>query len=349
MNHPYSVHLREQYGKLFEMMEKHPTKATVAEEEELTQTSNAQPAILAHSMLLWELFQNSLTMRKKDDPMFEKMKICSLSGHSLGEYIALPAAGILNFEDSMKFVEARGKVMERMLENEVLRDSTLHHQQRENKFGMLALIPCDKKKAEQLVKTFHDQTQHKWFLEVTNVNSDKQVILSGSQEAFHYLKTFFSLKKKWGILLPQELKVSIPFHSSLLRPVGKMFEPYVDKYIPIDENDSELPTKYKIFSNVTTQTVATKSELNSCLKQQVYTPIDWYGCALNICKDLADQKKKIEDATDNEVRTFVLEMGPKNILADLMNAMSFKNIEKPFNVLHLSTESSMSQFLDSLA
>ena len=117
-----------------------------------------------------------------------------VAGHSVGEYAALVAAGSLGFDDALRLVRERGRLMQEA------------GQVREG--GMAAILGLDESLVEQLC-------QQQTGAEIGNVNSDGQIVISGAKGA---LVQALDLARAMGAKKAVPLVVSGAFHSSLMRP-----------------------------------------------------------------------------------------------------------------------------------
>ena len=155
-------------------------------EEELRETVNAQPAILTTSMAALAAMAEARGYESPETPRF-------VAGHSLGEYTALVAAGSLTFEDALRLVRERGRLM--------------HEAGQVREGGMAAILGLDLALVEQLCQ----QTG----AEIANINTDGQIVISGAKQA---LVEALDLSKAMGARRAVPLVVSGAFHSSLMAP-----------------------------------------------------------------------------------------------------------------------------------
>jgi len=149
--------------------------------EELTKTSNCQPAIVMMSIACWKAYQIK-------HPQIEGY----MAGLSLGEYSALVAAGALNFEDAVYLVNKRGQFME---------EEAIKHPGK-----MLSIIGLDLTKVKEICMQVK--------AEVANINCPGQVVISGSLEVIEKAQI---LAKEKGAKLTVILEVSGAFHSSFMQ------------------------------------------------------------------------------------------------------------------------------------
>lgn len=162
--------------------------------EELTRTSNAQPALLVTGIA----FARALEAkgRKADIAM----------GHSLGEYTALVHAGVLDLRDALLVVRRRGLLMESASEKA--------------RGTMAAVIGAERSKLEEAI----GRCSGSGIVEITNFNSPSQVVLSGEHAA---LDEAIRIIEEEKIGKAMRLNVSAPFHSSLMKPAAEEFERFL--------------------------------------------------------------------------------------------------------------------------
>src|SRR5665648_588734 len=163
-------------------------------EEELTKTINAQPAVLTISIILYKLLQKN------------NINPSIVAGHSLGEYSALVAASSIEFKDAIKLVRKRGQYM-----------------QTATPLGtgsMAAIISLKKDKIEELIKKISKFGT----IEIANYNSPYQIVVSGKSEVIDQLLILGEEEEEVNVVL---LKVSAPFHSSLMRRAKKNLASYI--------------------------------------------------------------------------------------------------------------------------
>ncbi len=180
--------------------------------DELTRTSNAQPAILATSIAVLAAALESGAIEKR--PAF-------MAGHSLGEYTALAAAGALSFEDALLLVRERGRLMEKA--------------GTEQPGTMAAIVAM----AEDAVEDVCRESG----AEVCNYNLASQIVIGGTPEAVE--RACRLAKERGGRGLP--LSVSGAFHTSLMKTAAAEFAAALEKAaigepaIPVIGNVSGRP------------------------------------------------------------------------------------------------------------
>lgn len=205
------------------------------ETEELNKTSNAQPAIMAVSMAYFEVLK-SLGIINLDEVKF-------MAGHSLGEYSALCAAGVLSLEDTAKLLKARGAAMMQACID--------------NPGAMAALIGFDYAK----VKMIADDTG----CFVGNSNSPAQIVLSGSGET---VGKACELAKEQGVKRAVMLPVSGAFHSPLMQSAADVMAKVL--------NDAKFAEpSFKVVSNLTARPYVSATEIKDLLVKQITNTVKW--------------------------------------------------------------------------
>lgn len=211
--------------------------AREGEEEELTSTENAQPAILMVSVA-WARFLLEVGVQPH-----------SLSGHSLGEFSALVLSGAVNLEEGLWLVHRRGLLMKEATE--------------EVPGGMLAIIGLHKEKVEEVAKKARSWGK----IELANINSPEQIVLSGELLALQKAR---EIALENGARLVKFLPVSAPFHSSLMAKVAQRFSKELEK---ISLRDARLP----VVLNANLQPTRDKEVIREALTFQINHPVNWVG------------------------------------------------------------------------
>ncbi|MFD2171413.1 ACP S-malonyltransferase [Tumebacillus lipolyticus] len=233
-------------------------------EDELRLTYYTQPAILTTSIALLEVLK------------VEGIKPSAVAGHSLGEYSALVSAGAMTFEDAVRVVHARGKFMDEAVPAGL--------------GAMSAVMGADR---ELILKICQEVSQSHGPVELANVNSPGQVVISGKAEAV--AEAGRVLKENKGKVTP--LVVSGPFHSSLMQPAADQLAAVLQG---IAIQDAQVP----VIANVTAKPVQTGAEIRDSLTRQVSSSVLWEDSILTMKNDLG-------------IETFV-EIGPGKVLFNLL-------------------------------
>lgn len=205
-------------------------------EDELKQTANTQPALLTTSVAMYEAFA-----ARGIKPDF-------VAGHSLGEYSALTAAGVLSFEDAVSIVRARGEFMEQAVPG--------------GQGAMAAVLGGERESLEELCAEISNGGL---LVELANVNCPGQIVVSGSKEGVGQV---VERVKEIGAKRAIPLEVSGPFHSSLMREAAERLSGKLDS---VSFQDAPVP----VVANVTARPVQQSEEIKQLLVQQVYSPVLW--------------------------------------------------------------------------
>ena len=215
-------------------------------EDKLQLTKNTQPAILTVSYSIFKVLKQEFGFNFKNFKYF--------AGHSLGEYSALVCAEALNFEDAIYLLHERGKAMQEAVPL--------------GEGSMLAVLGLDIDKINELLLTFKDETG---VCEIANDNANGQIILSGNKKNIELIQKNFKEKKIKSILL----KVSAPFHCSLMKPAAKSME----KKINLTKLNN---SSYKIISNVTAKPENDQDIIKKLLIDQIFSTVRWRESIINM-------------------------------------------------------------------
>ncbi|OES44017.1 ACP S-malonyltransferase [Domibacillus iocasae] len=205
-------------------------------EEELTLTSNAQPALLAVSMAVLKRFEE------------EGVTPDFTAGHSLGEYSALAAAGAITYEEAVWAVHQRGNLMEEAVPA--------------GQGAMAAVLGMEREVLEEVTMSV---TQGGAVVAVANFNCPGQIVISGSKEG---VEQAAALLKEKGAKRVIPLNVSGPFHSPLMEPAAEKLRAVLDK---ANIQSSRIP----VVANVDAQPVTDAETIKENLVKQLYSPVLW--------------------------------------------------------------------------
>ena len=207
--------------------------------ETLTLTTNAQPALLTTSI--------AILSRLKE----HNIEADFVAGHSLGEYSALVAAGVITFEDAVAAVRKRGEYMEEAVPNGL--------------GAMAACLGADRTKLEELTANITNEGTQ---VQLANINCPGQIVISGSaagvQKAIERIKEI-------GAKRAIPLDVSGPFHSSLMQPASSKLQATFEQ---MKWEEAFIP----VISNVTAQPMVSREEIKEKLIEQLYSPVLWQDC-----------------------------------------------------------------------
>ncbi|MBQ7155152.1 MAG: ACP S-malonyltransferase [Synergistaceae bacterium] len=212
-------------------------------ENELTLTKNAQPAIMTVSIA---------ALRALTDELGADLKPSCVAGHSLGEYTALVASGVISFWDAVRLLRARGTFMQEAVP--------------EGKGAMAAVLGLD----EAGVKAMCEGIAPDGEISPANFNSPGQVVISGLTE---YIDKAIENAKTYGAKRAVKLNVSAPFHSKFMKPAAEKLKAEFEKV-------SWNPAKYDIIANVSAKPVKAPEEIRESLYAQTFSPVLWEGSVL---------------------------------------------------------------------
>ena len=203
---------------------------------ELMKTEFTQPAILTASVAVWQVLkEHGLTPD-------------IAAGHSLGEYSALVAAGAISFADAVHTVHLRGRFMQEAVPL--------------GEGGMAAIIGSN---PETIVKVCGEVSTEDLPVQAVNFNCPGQVVIAGATAAVE--KACEALKEA-GARRAIMLKVSAPFHSTLMEPAALRLKEVLDK---IDIHDTAIP----VVANVNAKEETKADEIRKNLVDQAAHPVHW--------------------------------------------------------------------------
>jgi [acyl-carrier-protein] S-malonyltransferase len=212
--------------------------------EKLTQVENLQPCLTAIEIICCMAARNI------------GLKAAAVAGHSLGEYPALWAAGVISLEDTFKLVHARGNLMKEVGDK--------------LPGAMAAVIGLNRKDLEELIVPL----AKKGILVLANHNSPEQIVVTGETDLVGDLCK--EAKAKGAKAIP--LKVSGAYHSPLMKEASRRFSEILDKV-------SFCRPKIPIYSNVTARPESDPEEIKDLIKKQICSPVRWYEIVINMDQD----------------------------------------------------------------
>ena len=235
--------------------------------DELQLTENTQPAILTVSYSIFKVL--------RDEFNFDLKSIKYFAGHSLGEYSALVCSESISFEDALYLLHERGKSMQKAVP-----------------IGRGSMVAVLGVKTEDIEKFINSLNNNKGVCEIANDNAEGQVIVSGDKEKVEIFKSI--LKENKIKTIP--LKVSAPFHCSLMKPAADEMR---EKIINIIFKKPLI----NIMNNVTADVESNPSNINQLLIDQISSTVRWRESIINISK--------------NNVDNFI-EIGPGKVLSGMV-------------------------------
>lgn len=206
-------------------------------EETLTETRVCQPALYVMGYAAYKLLEEA-----------GKLEGLSLAaGLSLGELTALAAAGSFSFEDGLRVVAERGRLMQEAC------DAT--------DGAMASMIGGSREDVEALCKA-HD-------VDMANLNCPGQIVISGESEKVGEAVEAAKASGTFRMVVP--LKVAGAYHSRLMEPARRKFEEFL-KGVQIRE------PRLTVLSNTTGKPVKTPGDIRTALARQVVSSVLWEDC-----------------------------------------------------------------------
>ena len=253
--------------------------------EDLNQTKNTQPALLAASYALSQIWQSNTSAQ----PVLS-------AGHSFGEISAISCGSALSFADAASIARRRGELMQSAVAV--------------GAGAMAAILGLEDAKLEQLCSTVNKEGA---IVEAVNYNALGQVVVAGHTAAVDAL---IELAKEQGAKRALKLPVSVPAHSSLMRPAAEAFVSVLDQV------QWSLPT-VPVIQNASLVVAADIDALKAALIEQLYSPVPWVKTIAAIKQSGAE---------------LVIELGPGKVLTGLA-----KRIDKTLQSVCVFDNASLEQ------
>lgn len=204
--------------------------------EELNQTHNTQPAMLAAGVAVWTAWCKLSPVR----PVW-------MAGHSLGEYTALVCSGAIAFEEAIKLVALRGKLMQEAVPA--------------GEGAMAAILGLED---HQVVSLCNDAAENQ-IVSAVNFNSPGQVVIAGNTEA---VERAIVIAKALGAKRAMQLPVSVPSHCALMQSAA-------DKLSATLQNTAITTPHAKLIHNVDVTSHESPDAIRQALAEQLYKPVRW--------------------------------------------------------------------------
>jgi [acyl-carrier-protein] S-malonyltransferase len=269
--------------KLSKLIEEGPNK-------ELTATPNAQPAIMASSIIILRVLEQEFG--------FKPAERCDVTlGHSLGEFAALVAGGFVEFEDSLYLIRRRAEIM-----SECSRQAM---EEFGGEYGMVALV-TEADHLQPLVEAIHEFLGHYSAgaksdsaqdlppiqqVLIANENSKNQIVLSGNIEK---IKALLTHVRQFGGHDPRavRLKSDSPFHSPLMKPAKKAMQRLLEGKSRVkgkeDQGIVTFPGVLECVSNVSARPFTSKEELKDLWARSCVETVRWWDSIKYL-----DQEQKV--------------------------------------------------------
>ena len=202
-------------------------------EEDLKQTVNTQPCIVTTSIAIMEALRSELNIV----PDYT-------AGHSLGEYCAMFAAGVMNLETTLKLIQKRAELMSM------------------TKGGSMSAIL---NASEDVLKAGLKEGQKVGYVDVANYNSPAQVVITGDEKAVEIAGNYILAN---GARRVVPLPVSGAFHSKFMQEAGNIFGEFIED---ADLNDSIIP----VITNVDAEPTMSAEDFRAKMPKQIYSSVHW--------------------------------------------------------------------------
>ncbi len=202
-------------------------------EDALKQTVNTQPCIVTMSIAALEALKSACDIT----PSYT-------AGHSLGEYCAMYASGVMSLETALKAIQKRADLMG------------------QTKGGAMAAVLNS---TEEALKESLKEASEVGYVDVANYNSPAQVVITGDEKAVAKAGELLLAK---GARRVVPLAVSGAFHSKFMENAGHEFENFV---ADLDLNNAEVP----VFTNVDATATTNAEDFRVKMPKQIYSSVYW--------------------------------------------------------------------------
>lgn len=214
-------------------------------EDELRKTTNTQPAILTTSIAALAILQQ------------EGLKPDMVAGHSLGEYSALVAAGVIAFEDAVQLVRKRGAFMQEAVPL--------------GEGSMAAILGMDRNVVVELC----EQASAIGVVQAVNFNCPGQIVIAGAVKA---VEKAVEMLKEAGAKRAVMLPVSAPFHCTMMRPAAEKLGLELEK---ITFSHARTP----VVANINAKIMTDKDMIKAALVEQAASPVLWEDCMKTMVRE----------------------------------------------------------------
>lgn len=257
--------------KLSDIIQDGPSKV-------LTQTTNAQPAIMATSIFILRILEREFNFKVADN--FDVTL-----GHSLGEFAALVAGGYIQFQDSLYLVQRRAAAM--------LEATQRAAQEYGGEYGMVAVI-TQPEYLPELINAIHDFVGHSSTgsksessedlapieqVLIANINSKNQIVLSGNIER---IKTLIAHVRQFLGHDPRAVRLhsDSPFHSPIMKPAVGVMRTLLNKKSRVHGRETEdiisYPADLPCISNVKARPFRSREDLKDLLSRGCLETVRWW-------------------------------------------------------------------------
>lgn len=209
------------------------------EEGRINLTAVTQPLLLTASVAIWRLWQE-----------LTDVKPAIMAGHSLGEWSGLVCAGVVQFEDALKLVQARGQFMQEAVPVGV--------------GSMAAVMGLD----DDQIRACCQAASQGEVVEPVNYNAPGQVVIAGHKAA---VSRAGEACKAAGAKRALPLPVSAPFHSELMKPAAEKLSEMINS---TQFAAPEIP----LVHNVNARLESNPEAIKQLMIQQIFQPVLWVDC-----------------------------------------------------------------------
>ena len=253
--------------------------------EDLTLTVNLQPAVTAVNLACLAVIEK------------ENVEFHYCAGHSLGEYSALSAAGVISKEDTARLVFKRGALM--------------HREATRNHGAMHAIIGLPIDTVADLVT----EVQKDGLVSVANHNTELQIVITGAPEAVEKVSSLATAQGAKSV----PLKVSGAWHSELIKGAEEEFKAY------LDTADFNRPGKSILF-NVTADSSNDSDEIKDIMGRQLCSPVRWYDTISKLMEN--NVEIFVEVGPGRVLAGLLKKILPRDYPAKIYNVANMKQFEK---------------------
>ncbi len=206
-------------------------------EDELNQTARTQPCLLAASAAALKALE------------INGIRPEAVAGHSLGEYTAMVAAGVLSLGDALKVTEMRGRLMQEAVP--------------EGKGLMAAVLGLERDKVKEICRSVKSG-----YAAPANFNCPGQIVISGEKEA---VEEAMRLADEAGARKVVSLAVSVPSHCALMEETSDRLGEYLFQEGGIEMHEPRIP----VVSNADALFLSTVDGIRAALVRQLKGPVHW--------------------------------------------------------------------------
>ena len=250
-------------------------------QEELNKTFRTQPCILTVSTAIYRVL------------LSKGVRPAVVAGHSLGEYTALVAAGVVTFKDAVRLTEKRGQFMQEAVPA--------------GQGLMAAILGLERSAVEEICRSLHSG-----YAAPANFNCPGQIVIAGEKGAVEEAVNFC---KEAGAKRAGALSVSVPSHSRLMEDASKRLAELLDS---IEFKDPQIP----LVNNADAKFLDTKESIKESLIRQISRPLLWEDSVRAIAQ--SGIQKFVEVGPGKVLSGLIRRIAPDT---DMLNAEDMKSLE----------------------